>query len=190
MKAKGKLIVIVAPSGTGKSTLIERLAKEFPEMKWSVSCTTRPIRTGEVHNVNYCFLTKDEFETKIKEDAFIEWAQVHSNYYGTLKSFVHDGLHRGEFLLFDIDVQGADNIKKHFDKDAEIIFIEPPSIEELENRLNKRATDAKEVIALRVANAKKELKRKNDFDYLIMNDDVEGAYQKLRDIVASIVGRN
>lgn len=184
---KGKLIVIVAPSGTGKSTLIERLSKDFSHLKWSVSCTTRPIRAGEVHGVNYCFITKDEFESKIKADAFIEWAQVHSNYYGTLKSFVDDGLKRGEFLLFDIDVQGADNIKKYFGNDAEVIFIEPPSVDELEKRLNKRATDAKEVIALRVANAKKELLRKNDFDHLVMNDDVDRAYQKLKAIVASII---
>lgn len=187
---KGKLIVIVAPSGTGKSTLIERLSKDFPHIKWSVSCTTRPIRTGEVHNVNYCFISKDEFEAKIKEDAFIEWAQVHSNYYGTLKSFVTEGLNRGEFLLFDIDVQGADNIKKHFGKDADVIFIEPPSVEELEKRLYKRATDAKEVIELRVANAKKELLRKNDFDYLVLNDDVDRAYQKLKQIVTDIVGKH
>lgn len=187
---KGKLIVIVAPSGTGKSTLIERLSTDFPDIKWSVSCTTRPIRPGEVHNVNYCFITKEEFEIKIKEDAFIEWAQVHSNYYGTLKSFVSDGLNRGDFLLFDIDVQGADNIKKHFGIDAEVVFIEPPSVEELEKRLHKRATDAKEVIALRVANAKKELERKNDFDHLIMNDDVDAAYQKLKNIVIKIVSKN
>lgn len=187
---KGKLIVIVAPSGTGKSTLIERLSKDFPNLKWSVSCTTRPIRPGEVNNVNYTFISKEEFEKKIKEDAFIEWAQVHSNYYGTLKSFVTEGLDRGEFLLFDIDVQGADNIKKYFGSDAEVIFIEPPSVEELEKRLNKRATDAKEVIALRVENAKKELLRKNDFDYLVMNDDVEAAYQKLKNIITKIVSKN
>lgn len=184
---KGKLIVIVAPSGTGKSTLIERLSKEFPHLKWSVSCTTRPMRTGEVHGINYCFITVSEFEQKIKEDAFIEWAKVHANYYGTLKSFVDDGLNRGDFLLFDIDVQGADNIKKHFGADAEVIFIEPPSVEELENRLNKRATDAKEVIALRIENAKKELLRKNDFDHLVMNDDVERAYRKLKNIISKIV---
>lgn len=184
---KGKLIVIVAPSGTGKSTLIERLSKDFPHLKWSVSCTTRAMRTGEVHGINYCFITVDEFEKKIKEDAFIEWAKVHANYYGTLKSFVTEGLDRGDFLLFDIDVQGADNIKKYFGNDSEVIFIEPPSVEELEKRLNKRATDAKEVIALRIENAKKELLRKNDFDHLVMNDDVDRAYQKLKNIITKIV---
>lgn len=184
---KGKLIVIVAPSGTGKSTLIERLKNDFPILSWSVSCTTRPMRTGEAHGVNYYFISKEEFEQKIADNEFVEWAKVHSNYYGTSKKFVQEGLDQGKFLLFDLDVQGADNVKKAFDKDAEVIFIEPPSVDELKARLLKRATDPEHVILERVNNAISELKRKNDFDYLVMNDDVEKAYQELHRIFTKIV---
>lgn len=184
---KGKIIVIVAPSGTGKSTLIERLLKDFPSLKWSVSCTTRPIRNGETNGVNYHFITKDDFETRIKNDEFVEWALVHSNYYGTNKKFVEQGLGEGSFLLLDIDVVGAKNIKKYFQDDAQVIFIEPPSVDELEKRLLKRGTDSKKVIAERVNNAKKELLSKNDFDFLVMNDDVEKAYVKLHEIFRKII---
>lgn len=184
---KGKIIVIVAPSGTGKSTLIEKLLKDFPTLKWSVSCTTRGIRPGEKDGVNYHFITKDEFEARITKDEFVEWAKVHSNYYGTNKKFVEQGLSSGQFLLLDIDVVGAKNIKKYFGSDAQAIFIEPPSVEELEKRLNKRGTDSPEVILERVNNAKKELLSKNDFDFLVMNDDVEKAYIKLKTIFGNII---
>lgn len=187
MKKRGKLIVIVAPSGTGKSTLIAKLQKDFNNLKWSVSSTTRPMRAGEENGRDYFFITIEMFEELIKNDGFIEWAKVHSNYYGTSKKFVDDGLLNGEFLLFDIDVQGCDSIKKIYDDEAKIIFIEPPSVEELEKRLRGRATDKEEVILERISNAKKELKRKNDFDYLIMNDDVESAYLKLKAIVKEIM---
>lgn len=185
---KGKLIVIVAPSGTGKSTLIERLKNDFPVLSWSVSCTTRSIRTGEVNGVNYHFISKEDFEKRIAQNEFVEWALVHSNYYGTSKQFVQEGLDQGKFLLFDIDVQGADIIKKAFGPDAEIIFIEPPSVEELKARLLKRATDPHHVIEERVNNAVKELQRKADFDHLVMNDDVELAYKKLHKIFKEIIG--
>lgn len=183
MVNRGKIIVIVAPSGTGKSTLINRLLPEIPSLQWSVSCTTRPIREGEIEGKDYFFLTKDEFEKKISQDAFIEWAKVHSNYYGTLKSFVDDGLATGKKLLFDLDVQGCDSVKKIYGDEARIIFIEPPSVDELKKRLQGRATDSQEVIQERLNNALKELQRKNDYDYNVINDDVEAAYIKLREII-------
>jgi guanylate kinase len=185
---KGKLIVIVAPSGTGKSTLIERLKNDFPMLSWSVSCTTRSIRTGEVNGVNYHFISKEDFEQRIAQNEFVEWALVHSNYYGTSKQFVQEGLDEGKYLLFDIDVQGADIIKNSFGSDAEVIFIEPPSVDELKARLLKRATDPHHVIEERVNNAVKELERKADFDHLVMNDDVELAYKKLHKIFKEIIG--
>lgn len=185
--SRGKIIVIVAPSGTGKSTLLEKLKSEISSLEWSVSCTTRPMREGEVHGKDYFFLEKDEFIKLRDEDAFVEWAQVHSNFYGTRKSFIDEGLERGAHLLFDLDVQGCDSVKEIYGKEAKIIFIEPPSVEELEKRLLARATDSRDVIEERLKNAKKELTRKNDFDYNVINDDIDKAYINLKEIVENII---
>lgn len=184
---RGKMIVIVAPSGTGKSTLLSELKKNIENLHWSVSCTTRPMREGEVHGKDYHFTSVSDFESLIAEDEFIEWAKVHSNYYGTRKSFVEEGLDSGKNLLFDLDVQGCDSMKKIYGDEARIIFIEPPSVEELEMRLKKRATDAEHVIQERLKNARKELERKDDFDYSIINDDFERASQKLTNVVKEII---
>ncbi len=183
----GNMIVICAPSGTGKSTLLNRLKTDIPDLVWSVSCTTRPIRTGEVHGKDYFFIKPQTFEQQITDNEFIEWARVHSNYYGTSKRFVKEGLEKGWKMLFDLDVQGADAMKTIYGDDAQVIFIEPPSIEELEKRLMVRGTDSKEVIAERINNAKKELERKEKYDHLILNDDVDRAYQKLKNIVERIL---
>ena len=187
MTKRGKIIVIVAPSGTGKSTLIDKLCQEVTSLKWSVSCTTRAPRPGEVHEEDYFFVTEDFFKNKIKDNAFIEWAKVHSNYYGTLKSFVDDGLKNGEHLLFDLDVQGCDQMKKIYGKEARIIFIVPPSVDALEERLRKRATDKEAVILERLKNAKEELKRANDFDYKVINGDFDEAYAHLKATIISII---
>jgi guanylate kinase len=183
----GKMIVICAPSGTGKSTLLSRLKSEFPDLQWSVSCTTRPIRTGESHGKDYFFIKPESFEKQIADDEFIEWAKVHSNYYGTSKRFVDEGLKEGRKMLFDLDVQGADAMKKIYGPEAHVIFIEPPSLEELEKRLRSRGTDADHVIVERIENARKELIRKHDYDHLILNDDVEGAYKNLKALVERIL---
>lgn len=183
----GKMIVICAPSGTGKSTLISRLKGDHPELQWSVSCTTRPMRAGEVNGKDYHFIPKEEFEKQIAEKQFIEWAKVHSNYYGTSKVFVDQGLQHGHKMLFDLDVQGADAMKRIYGNEAHVIFIEPPSIEELEKRLRIRGTDADQVITERIANARRELLRKKDFDFLILNDDVDRAYVSLKAAVERIL---
>lgn len=185
----GKMIVICAPSGTGKSTLLSRLKEEHPELEWSVSCTTRSIRPGEQNGKDYHFLPVADFQQQIDEGTFIEWAKVHSNFYGTSRKFVDEGQKKGKKMLFDLDVQGADAIKKIYGDRAQVIFIEPPSIEELEKRLRVRGTDPDKVILERVENARKEIKRKNDFDYLILNDDVERAYALLNALVAKILGK-
>ncbi len=181
------MIVICAPSGTGKSTLLNRLKADIPDLVWSVSCTTRPIRQGEVHGKDYFFIKKDSFEEQIQGDEFIEWAKVHSNYYGTSKRFVTEGLLNNWNMLFDLDVQGADAMKKIYGSEAQVIFIEPPSIEELEKRLIARGTDSLEVIQERVKNARKELQNKNKYDHLVLNDDVDKAYEKLKAIVERIL---
>jgi guanylate kinase len=184
---RGKLIIIVAPSGTGKSTLIKRLLGDFPMLKWSVSYTTRPRRVGEIHGKDYFFTDKESFEKEIAQDAFVEWANVHGNYYGTSRRFVSDGLERGDFLLFDVDVQGADRLLKDFKNDATAIFITPPSIEDLSERLKKRGTDSQEVIERRLKNAREELKRKNDYDKLVVNEKVDQAYEELKIIFKDII---
>jgi guanylate kinase len=183
----GKMIVICAPSGTGKSTLLNRLKSELPSLEWSVSCTTRPMRPGEVNARDYHFISRQEFEKQIAEGTFIEWARVHSNYYGTSRKFIEERLAAGRHMLFDLDVQGADAMKKIYGDKAVVIFIEPPSVEVLEQRLRARATDSEAVIQERVENARKELRRKSDYDHLIMNDEVEGAYLRLKALVERIL---
>jgi guanylate kinase len=180
---EGKIIVIVAPSGTGKSTMMKFIHQAFPQLQESISTTTRKPRTGEQHGVHYFFESEENFKKMIEEDAFLEWAIVHSHYYGTSKQFVEDQMGKGIDTIFDIDVQGADSLKKYFGEKAHVIFIEPPSIEVLRERLRKRATDSEEVIAERIKNAEKELARKNDYDFCIMNDDLETAK---RDLLATV----
>lgn len=184
---KGKLIVIVAPSGTGKSTLIKKLKLQYPEITESVSYTTRKQRPGEVHGVSYFFIEKDEFLDKRDKSEFLEWAEVHGNFYGTSKKFVETCLDEGKSILFDLDVKGSDSFRAYFGDLAQIIFIAPPSVEELEKRLKNRGTESEDVINLRLSNARKELLRKNDFNYLIVNDEFEGAYQRLSDLIGKIL---
>lgn len=186
-KIKGKLIVIVAPSGTGKSTMIKRLKQDLPSIVESVSYTTRPIRPGEVDGKSYFFITREEFLAMREANEFLEWAEVHGNFYGTSKKFVENSLQEGKHLLFDLDVQGTDSMKAYFGEQANVIFISPPSVEELEKRLKHRGTENTQVINLRLMNAQKELLRKNDFDFLIYNDDIEKAYQRLIEITQKIL---
>lgn len=185
----GKLIVIVAPSGTGKSTMIKRLKEDFPSIVESVSYTTRPMRPGEVHGKSYFFISNEEFRAMRDNNEFLEWAEVHNNFYGTSKKFVEECLAAGRNLLFDLDVQGTDSMKAYFKEKANVIFISPPSVEELEKRLRHRGTESTQVINIRLMNARKELLRKNDYDFLIYNDDIEKAYKKLCEITQEILSR-
>ena len=185
---KGKLIVIVAPSGTGKSSLIVKLKKNFSQLNESVSFTTRAKRQKELDGVHYNFISRNEFESKILSSDFLEWALVHGEYKGTSKSFVESELNKGRHLLFDLDVQGADSMREIFKDDARIIFIRPPSLEELEKRLRDRKTDSEESIIMRLSNAKTELKRCHDYNYLVTNDDFDMAFSQLSIIVNEILG--
>lgn len=186
-KTEGKIIIIVAPSGSGKSTLIEKVKKDFSNLEWSVSSTTRPQRGGEIHGVDYNFLTKEDFISRRGEGEYLEWALVHENYYGTSKAFVEGQLKAGVNVLLDLDVQGVDSFKKYFGEKACAIFIAPPSIEALKSRLLGRGTDTEDVINVRLENARKELQRKDDFDYCVINDEINNAYIELKSVMTKVL---
>jgi guanylate kinase len=189
---KGKLLIFSAPSGSGKSTLVQWLMREHPELnlKFSVSCTTRQPRGTEQDGVEYFFISPEEFRKKIAEEAFVEYEEVYADkFYGTLKSQVNAQTERGENVTFDVDVKGGCNIKRLYGDRALSIFIQPPSIEELRRRLVKRATDAPEVIEQRLAKAEYEMTFANQFDHVVVNDNLEEAEQKIYSIVKEYLGR-
>ncbi len=183
-----KIIIVCAPSGAGKSTLIKRLLEKFPQLVESVSTTTRAKRNGEIDGRDYFFVTEDFFKKNL--GTLVEWAKVHNNYYGTGKKFIEENLAKGNFILCDVDIQGCDNFKKIYHDQAKIIFISPPSLEELEKRLRNRGTESDENLKIRLENAKVEMKRQDDFDYKIINDDLERASQELEGIVGKILEEN
>lgn len=176
----GRLLIFSAPSGSGKSTIINWLMTEHPELNlaFSISCTSRAPRGTERHGVEYFFLTPDEFRRRIAQNEFLEYEEVYADrFYGTLKSQVDRQLEAGQNVVFDVDVKGGCNIKKFYGDRALSLFIQPPSIDELRNRLNKRATDAPEVIEDRIARATYELTFASKFDRTIINDNLERAEQ-------------
>ena len=175
---RGKLIIFSAPSGTGKSTIINWLMKEHEELHlaFSISCTSRAPRGAEQNGVEYFFISPEEFRMRIEDDEFLEYEEVYTDrYYGTLKSQVERQLEAGQNVVFDVDVKGGVNIKKHYGSEAMSIFIQPPSIDELRRRLEHRATDAPEVIDQRIARAEFELTFADKFDKIVINDKLEQA---------------
>ena len=177
----GLLLVISAPSGTGKSTLIRRLCAEFPRLAFSVSYTTRAPRIGEVNGREYHFVSQKDFASLREQGALAEWAEVHGQYYGTPRPAVLDMLAQGRDVLFDIDVQGARQLRETFPQGA-FVFLLPPSRPALEARLRGRGTEDPETLARRLGNARMEIEQANFFDFLIVNDDLEQAYQELRTV--------
>ena len=178
---KGKFIVISGPSGTGKGTICDKLMNKI-DAAYSVSCTTREAREGEVNGVDYYFINTDEFLKKLKNDEFLEYNNYNGNYYGTLKKSVLDEINNGRNVFLEIDVNGAHNIKKIFN-DALLIYIAPPSLEELKNRLIARNTENMETIEKRLEIAKKELNEISFYDYVIVNDDVDRAVDEIENII-------
>ena len=175
---RGKLIIFSAPSGTGKSTIISWLMKEHKELNlaFSISCTSRAPRGSEQDGVEYFFLTPEEFRARIEDDEFLEFEEVYTDrFYGTLKSQVEKQLEAGQNVVFDVDVKGGVNIKKFYGDEAMSIFIQPPSVNELRRRLERRATDAPDVIDQRIARAEFELTFADKFDKVIINDILEYA---------------
>lgn len=188
---KGKLIVIVAPSGSGKSTLINKLTKDIKELEFSVSATTRPPRKGEVHGEHYYFINPDLFQQKIDKKEFIEWEEFYGGKrYGTLRSEVDKKLKLGYFMLFDLEVKGAVNIKNIYTDDCLSIFIQPPSLNHLKQRLINRGTESEETLAHRLERAEKELTYADQFDRVIINDDLETAYAELKKCVIDFMNKN
>ncbi|MGF1464094.1 MAG: guanylate kinase [Maricaulaceae bacterium] len=170
---RGLLFVISSPSGAGKTTLSNRLRAQHPDLTLSVSATTRTKRPGEEHGVHYYFLSKEAFEQRRAQGWFYEYAQVHGNFYGTPKQAVLDILADGKDVLLDIDWQGAQQLLQHSDRDVVSVFILPPSMAELEQRLRQRAQDSDAVIARRLAGAAEEITHWLEYDYVLVNDDVD-----------------
>ena len=198
MKTKPLFIVMSAPSGCGKSTLIDMLLQEYPDIVYSISCTTREPRGEEENGLDYHFLSKERFEELLREDAFIEHALVHGNYYGTLKAPISEVLAEGNSMILDIDVQGAAKVREYVrslpNTDAMKIgyvdiFINPPSLEELRSRLEGRGTDAPAVIEKRLANAEGEMARAGEYMFRVVNDDLGICYKRLCDLIDALSGR-
>ena len=181
---EGKVVIFSAPSGAGKSTIIGRLLEKFPRLEFSISCTSRPPRGKEVHGREYYFLSNDEFKARAGAGEFVEWEEVYAGTcYGTLRSELDRIWGKGHTILFDVDVLGGINLKRIFGADACSVFIMPPSIEELERRLELRGTDAPEVIAKRVAKAEFELTKAPEFDHVVVNDVLDTAVAEVERIV-------
>ena len=179
---KGKTFIISGPSGVGKSTVLKELFQDRDDLYFSVSATTRPPRPGEINGVHYHFTDVDEFRKMISEDAFLEYAEYVGNFYGTPKKFVDEAMEQGKDVVLDIEVQGALQVV-HKRPDVVRIFIAPPSWEELERRLTARNTDSPEKVQERLLRAKVELKAADQYDYFVINDNVENAVAELRAIM-------
>ena len=184
MSNSGKLIIFAAPSGAGKSSLIKKIIKDSENnLELSVSATTRLPREGETHGEDYFFINEKEFNELKSNQAFLEFADVHGHQYGTIKSFVDEKLKDGINVILDIDVQGFTQIQKAIIKDIISIFIIPPSLDELKKRLVLRGLDSNDAIDKRLENARKELEQAENFDYLVLNDDFNMAYNEITSII-------
>ena len=187
-KKRGLLVVISGPSGVGKSTVVRRLFKVHPALKMSISSTTRPPRPGEVHGQHYFFITPEEFDQRVKQGQFLEWAKVHGCYYGTPKQFTEEKLTKGEIVVLELDVQGASSIKRVVEVSklsaaTIFIFLIPPSVDILAFRLKKRKTEDEEVVNYRLRAAIAELQVMEKYDYIVVNDRVESAADKIKAII-------
>ena len=186
---KGKLIIVSGPSGAGKGTVIKKYLEKHPEDELSISMTSRPIRDNDIENVTYYFKTKEEFEKAILDGDLLEYAIYNGNYYGTPKSEVEKRIENGINVILEIEVVGAMNVKKMMKDDCTLIFIMPPSMEELKERLLNRGTDSKESIEGRMTIAKKEIEESKKYDYKIVNDDLEKAVNELENIIKNKINK-
>ena len=185
---KGEIIAVSAPSGGGKTTIVKQILKKFPEIVFSVSATTRPKRESEKNGVEYYFITEAEFKQKINNDEFVEWEKFYDYYYGTFKSVVEENVKYGKSVLLEVDVKGAISLKRIY-PEAHLIYITPPSFEELVKRLRERRTESESDIKKRIERAKMELSVKDKFDYFIDNNDLNKAIKDTSDLINKILNK-
>jgi len=183
---KGKIIVVSAPSGAGKTTIVKKILKDFPEIVFSISATTRPRRDIETNGREYFFLSESEFQKKIENDEFIEWEKFYDYYYGTYKSFIEGNIDSGKPVLLELDVKGALTIKRLYPY-AHLIYISPPSFEELVKRLRQRQTENETDFIKRINRAKMELSLKEEFDYIIDNLEIDTAIAETKSLIKKIL---
>lgn len=179
---RGRLYILSGPAGVGKGTVLRKVFEKLDNIAYSVSCTTRAPRAREKNGVNYFFIGESSFKKMVDEERFLEWANVHGHYYGTRKDIVEETLRQGKDLLLEIDVQGASQVKKQM-ADAVMIFIKPPSLEELIRRLKKRGTEGPEEFKLRIKNARKEMSYADEYEYIIINEKIDKAADEFIKIV-------
>lgn len=184
MPKEGLLVILSGPSGAGKGTIAQGLLKNNKSILLSISVTTRPPRPGEEHGINYFFTTHDEFEHMVAQNQLLEWAKVYDNYYGTPRQWVEDKLANGEDVLLEIDIQGAFQVKNKFPQ-CILIFVVPPSIDELQARLIGRGTDHSEVIAKRLSCVTQELQEIPKYDFIVVNDNLEQAIEQVQSIIVA-----
>ena len=187
-KKKGKIFAISAPSGTGKTTIVKRLLDEIPDLVYSVSATTRKKRNNEKTGVDYFFISEREFLEKIKKDEFVEWEKFYDYYYGTFRYYVDQNINNGKNIIAEVDVKGALSLKKIYPQ-AILVFIAPPSLDELIDRLMNRKTENETDLQKRIARAKMELSRKDKFDYLVTNKDLEKAISETKGLILTIINK-
>ena len=181
---QGKVIIVSAPSGAGKTSIVRHLLEQVPDLKFSISATTRPKRDYEIDGKDYYFLTPEQFKERLANDEFLEWQEVYTDqFYGSLKSEVERIWSNGQAVIFDVDVLGGLNIKKFYGDEALSVFIEPPTMEELENRLKNRGTETDASLKKRLAKAEYELSFARQFDRIVLNDDLKTAQQEMIDLV-------
>ncbi|CDX02831.1 Guanylate kinase [bioreactor metagenome] len=178
----GLLIVLSGPSGAGKGTLCQELLRQLPQVKYSVSATTRQPRPGEVDGLHYYFRSREEFQTMIEQDQLLEWAEFCGNYYGTPQFAVEQALQAGNDVILEIEIQGALQVKQRFPQGV-FIFVVPPSMDELSQRIHKRGTESEEVIQKRLQTAARELEYVSEYDYVVVNDEIPLAVDKLKSIL-------
>ena len=182
---RGLMFILSSPSGAGKTTIARRLLDHDAEIRMSVSVTTRPIRPGEVDGRDYHFVSQERFDRMVEAEEFMEWAQVFGHSYGTPKAQIRGGLKTGQDFLFDIDWQGSQQLFQKAETDVVRVFVLPPSLEELRRRLTSRGTDSAEVIASRMARAQAEISHWDGYDYVVVNDDIDGCFAKVAQILAA-----
>jgi len=181
--SRGQLVVISAPSGVGKTTICKHLLANHPDWLFSVSVTTRPGRFDEVNDKDYTFITNEQFNEYVNEDKFVEWEWVHNHRYGTLRSVLEDALTNGKILLLEVDVKGGGNIKRQYPKETIAIFIDPPDLKTLFQRLKDRGTESQAVIEQRMARIPEEQTYKDAYDYAVVNDDLDRAVDQIESII-------